>query len=135
MPKQTVHDLKNLSGKRVLVRVDFNVPQDATGKITNDRRIRAGLPTIKFILDAGGAVILMSHLGRPSGDPAKDALLKLDKVAARLSQLLGRPVKKASDSFSRPSAWYAMAFIDARMGSIGTRSISGKAFWGRPCIT
>jgi phosphoglycerate kinase len=94
MSKQTVHDLKNLSGKRVLVRVDFNVPQDATGKITNDRRIRAAVPTLKLLLDAGAAVIIMSHLGRPKGDPKKDAPFKLDGVAVRLGELLKKPVKK-----------------------------------------
>jgi phosphoglycerate kinase len=94
MPKQTVQDLKNLSGKRVLVRVDFNVPQDATGKITNDRRIRAAVPTIKHLLGAGAAVIVMSHLGRPKGDPKKDAPFKMDGVAARLGELLGTPVSK-----------------------------------------
>src|SRR6516162_7900426 len=94
MPKQTVHDLKNLVGKRVLVRVDFNVPQDATGKITNDRRIRAAVPTLKLLLDAGAAVIIMSHLGRPKGDPKKDAPFKLDGVAVRLGELLKKPVKK-----------------------------------------
>jgi phosphoglycerate kinase len=94
MPKQTVQDLKNLSGKRVLVRVDFNVPQDATGKITNDRRIRAAVPTIKLLLSAGAAVIVMSHLGRPKQDPKKDAPFKMDGVAARLGELLGTSVTK-----------------------------------------
>lgn len=94
MPKQTVQDLQKLSGKRVLVRVDFNVPQDATGKITNDRRIRAAVPTLKLLLDGGAAVIVMSHLGRPKGDPKKDAAFKMDGVAARLGELLKRPVTK-----------------------------------------
>jgi phosphoglycerate kinase len=95
--KKTLDDLpKDLRGKRVLVRVDFNVPLDKkTGAITNDRRIRAALPTIQTLLDRGAAVIAMSHLGRPSGDPAKDANLKMDRVAARLDELLGRPVKNA----------------------------------------
>jgi phosphoglycerate kinase len=94
MPKQTVQDLKDLAGKRVLVRVDFNVPQDATGKITNDRRIRAAVPTLKYLLDAGASLIVMSHLGRPKGDPKKDAPFKMDGVAARLGELLGKPVAK-----------------------------------------
>src|SRR4051794_30971659 len=94
MPKKTVHDLQNISGKRVLVRVDFNVPLDATGKITNDRRIRAAVPTLKLLLDAGAAVIVMSHLRRPKGDPKKDAPFKMDGVAARLGQLLKKPVAK-----------------------------------------
>jgi phosphoglycerate kinase len=98
MPKKTLADLPDLTGKRVLVRVDFNVPLDKkTGALTNDRRIRAALPTVKQLLDRGAAVIAMSHLGRPSGDPAKDAPLKMDRVAARFGELLGRPVKKAAD--------------------------------------
>jgi phosphoglycerate kinase len=98
MAKKTLADLADLKGKRVLVRVDFNVPLDKkTGAITNDRRIRAALPTVKQLLDRGAAVIAMSHLGRPSGDAAKDAPLKLDRVAARFGELLGRPVKKAAD--------------------------------------
>jgi phosphoglycerate kinase len=98
MAKKTLADLPDLKGMRVLVRVDFNVPLDKkTGAITNDRRIRAALPTVKQLLDRGAAVIAMSHLGRPSGDPAKDAPLKMDRVAARFGELLGRPVKKAAD--------------------------------------
>jgi phosphoglycerate kinase len=98
MAKKTLADLPDLKGQRVLVRVDFNVPLDKkTGAVTNDRRIRAALPTVKQLLDRGAAVIAMSHLGRPSGDPAKDAPLKMDRVAARFGELLGRPVKKAAD--------------------------------------
>jgi phosphoglycerate kinase len=92
--KKTIDDLTDLKGKRVLIRVDFNVPLDAQGNVTNDRRIRAALPTIRAALDAGARVILMSHLGRPKGDPKKDAVFKMDHVAQRLSQLLGRPVRK-----------------------------------------
>jgi phosphoglycerate kinase len=94
MSKKTLTDLPDLRGKRVLVRVDFNVPQDAAGNITNDRRIRAAVPTIRHILDAGASAILMSHLGRPKGDPKKDAPFKMHAVAQRLGQLLGRPVRK-----------------------------------------
>jgi phosphoglycerate kinase len=100
MPKKSIRDLTDLQGKKVLVRVDFNVPLDkkkGDGTITNDRRIRGALPTIKHLLDSGASVICMSHLGRPSGDPVKDAPLKMDKVALRLGELLGKPVKKASD--------------------------------------
>ena len=95
MAKTTLKDLPDLQGKKVLIRVDFNVPLDKkTGAIKNDRRIRGALPTINALLERGAAVIAMSHLGRPSGDPAKDALLKMDNIAARLSELLGKPVKK-----------------------------------------
>ena len=69
MAKKTLADLPDLHGKRVLVRVDFNVPLDKAGNVTNDRRIRAALPTLKTLLDRGAALIVMSHLGRPTGDP------------------------------------------------------------------
>jgi phosphoglycerate kinase len=98
MPKKTLADLpQDLHGKRVLARVDFNVPQDATGQVSNDRRIRAALPTIKNLLDRGAAIILMSHLGRPKGDPKKDAAFRMNPVAERLQQLLGRPVRKVDE--------------------------------------
>jgi phosphoglycerate kinase len=95
--KKILRDLTDLRGKRVLIRVDFNVPQDDKGNITNDRRIKAAVPTIKYALDQGAAVICMSHLGRPKGDPKKDALFKMDPVAARLQEVLGRPVKKLNE--------------------------------------
>ena len=97
MAKKTLTDLPALQGKRVLVRVDFNVPQDAAGNITNDRRIRAAIPTLRAILDAGASAIVMSHLGRPKGDPKKDAAFKMDRVAQRLRQLLGKPVHKVDE--------------------------------------
>jgi len=97
MSKKTLADLPDLQDKRVLVRVDFNVPLDAAGNVTNDRRIRAALPTIQEILDRGAGVIVMSHLGRPKGNPQRDAPYKMDRVAERLHQLLGRPVHKVDD--------------------------------------
>jgi len=96
MPKKTVADLE-LAGKTVLVRVDFNVPQDEQGGITDDRRIRMALPTIQAILDAGGKVVLMSHLGRPGGKGFEQKL-SLAPVARRLSELLGCPVELAADT-------------------------------------
>lgn len=92
---KTIRDI-DLKGKRVLVRVDFNVPQDKTTReITDDTRLRAALPTIRHLIDQGAKVILVSHLGRPDGQISDK--LRLDPMAARLSQLLGRPVKKAND--------------------------------------
>ena len=93
MDKKTVKDI-DVKGKRVLVRVDFNVPQDDKGNITDDRRIEAALPTIKYLLDQGAKVILVSHLGRPKGVTPE---FKMDPVAKRLQELLGKPVKKLDD--------------------------------------
>ena len=96
MPKfQSIRDVK-LAGKRVLMRVDFNVPQDkATGAITNNQRIVAALPTIKFALNEGASVVLMSHLGRPDGQ--KIAKFSLKPVADELAKLLTKPVKFLDD--------------------------------------
>ncbi len=97
MAKRTVRDLE-VSGRKVLVRVDFNVPQTADGGVADDRRIRSALPTLKDILDRGGSLILVSHLGRPKGDPAADRPFRMDRVAARLEELIGRPVVKVDDT-------------------------------------
>jgi phosphoglycerate kinase len=95
MPKLTIGKL-NLQGKRVLMRVDFNVPQDmATGAITSTQRIEAALPTIKHALERGAALILMSHLGRPDGERKPKYSLK--PVAVKLQELLGRPVRFLDD--------------------------------------
>jgi phosphoglycerate kinase len=92
---QTLRDLP-LAGKRVLMRVDFNVPQDkATLAITNNQRIAAAMPTIRYALDQGAAVVLMSHLGRPDGQ--RVAKFSLRPVAAELQRLLGRPVTFLDD--------------------------------------
>jgi len=93
--KKTVEDIKDLKGKRVLVRVDFNVPQDEKLNITDDTRIRAALPTIQYLMDKGSKVILVSHLGRPKGGP--EDKFRLDPVAKRLSELLKQPVVKTQD--------------------------------------
>ena len=95
MDRMTVRDIE-ISGKRVLVRVDFNVPLDEeTGEITDDGRIRATLPTIKYLIERGARVILMSHLGRPKGKVVDN--LRLSVVARRLSRLLGQHVGTTSD--------------------------------------
>jgi phosphoglycerate kinase len=91
--KKTVRDIE-VEGKRVLVRVDFNVPL-AEGRVTDDTRIRAALPTLDYLLEHGAKVILMSHLGRPKGRAVDD--LRLDPVSDRLAELLGRPVVKLHD--------------------------------------
>jgi len=93
MNKKTVKDI-DLKGKRVIMRVDFNVPMDK-GVVTDDKRIKASLPTIKFVLDQGAALILMSHLGRPKGGP--DPEFSLKPAAEVLAGLLGKPVQMAPD--------------------------------------
>ena len=94
MAKKTVADI-DVRGKKVLMRCDFNVPLDDDGRITSDDRIVKALPTIEHILDGGGALILMSHLGRPKGQ--RDDKLSLAPVAERLSELLGKEVVFADD--------------------------------------
>jgi phosphoglycerate kinase len=94
--KKCISDLKNgeLQGKRVLVRVDFNVPMDKQKNVTDDMRIRAALPTIRYLADRGSKVILVSHLGRPDG-VTED--LRMDPIARRLGELLGRTIHKLDD--------------------------------------
>ena len=94
MAKKTLDKLP-MKGKRVLMRVDFNVPLDENGNVTDDRRIRAALPSIVCALDAGARLILVSHLGRPKG--ARDEKLSLRPAAERLARLLERPVAFATD--------------------------------------
>ncbi len=95
MAKASIRDI-DVSGKRCLVRVDFNVPQDKeTGAITNPQRIVAALPTLEFLLARGASLVLMSHLGRPNGERVAKYTLK--PVAAKLEELLGRPVKFLDD--------------------------------------
>jgi phosphoglycerate kinase len=93
MNKKTVKDI-DLKGKRVFMRVDFNVPM-ADGKVTDDKRIRAALPTIQYVLEQGASILLASHLGRPKGGP--DPEFSLRAASEVLSTLLNRPVKMAPD--------------------------------------
>ena len=100
MKKLTIDDI-DVRGKRVLVRVDFNVPLDEKQSITDDTRIVESLPTIKKILSSGGSAILMSHLGRPKGKPKPEFSLK--PVALRLEKLLGKQVLFAADCIGEPA--------------------------------
>ena len=96
MAKKTIADV-DVSEKRVLMRVDFNVPLDDSRSITDDRRIRMALPSIKSVLDRGGSVILMSHLGRPKGEGAEPEF-SMKPCADRLGELLGQAVEFATDT-------------------------------------
>ena len=96
--KKSIRDV-SFAGKKVLLRVDFNVPLDkTTHEITNDKRIRAALPTIQYLLDDGAALIVCSHLGKPKKDPDAKTNLTLKRVAVRFADLLGKPVEFAEDT-------------------------------------
>jgi 3-phosphoglycerate kinase len=109
MNKRSVRDLE-VRDKRVLVRVDFNVPVK-DGEVTDDTRIRRALPTIRYLLEEGARPILISHLGRPKGEP--DPKYAMDPVAARLQELLGEPVKKL-DAAVGPEVEEALEDWDGR---------------------
>ncbi|MGI6687766.1 MAG: phosphoglycerate kinase [Christensenellales bacterium] len=94
MNKKTIRDIP-LKGKRALVRVDFNVPMDEAGRITDENRILGALPTIRYLVDEGAKVVLMSHMGRPKG--TVNPKYSLAPVARRLGELLGQPVHMAKD--------------------------------------
>src|SRR3954465_2604474 len=111
MAKKTVADV-DVKGKRVLMRVDFNVPVE-DGKITDDRRIAQALPTIKDVVNRGGRLILMSHLGRPKKGPEPKFSLK--PTVDRLSQLLGKPVQFATDSIGPAVEKQANALKDGEV--------------------
>ncbi|KEK25336.1 phosphoglycerate kinase [Bacillus gaemokensis] len=107
MNKKSIRDV-DLKGKRVFCRVDFNVPMKE-GKITDETRIRAALPTIQYLVEQGAKVILASHLGRPKGQVVEE--LRLTPVAARLGELLGKDVKKADEAFG-PAAQEMVAAMN-----------------------
>ena len=92
-----IDEIKDLKGKKVFIRVDFNIPQDENGAITEDTRIAGAVPTIKYALEQGARVVLASHLGRPKGE--KKAKYSMTPASVRLSELLGTPVIQAPDCF------------------------------------
>jgi phosphoglycerate kinase len=110
MPKRTVRDLRDLKGTRILVRVDYNVPVEAA-RITDDTRIRASLPTLEYLMKGGARIVLASHLGRPKKGPAPE--FSLAPVAARLSELVGRPVVMATDCVGPDVRGRAAALADS----------------------
>src|SRR5512138_3620848 len=97
MPIRYIDQLRDLKGKKVFIRVDFNVPQDDKGNITEDTRIAGAVPTIKYAIEQGAKVILASHLGRPKGE--KKPKYTMAPATKRLSQLLGKKVTQAPDCF------------------------------------
>ncbi|MEL6104607.1 MAG: phosphoglycerate kinase [Planctomycetota bacterium] len=111
MAKKTI-DQVDVSGKTVLMRVDFNVPLDDSGSITDDRRIRMALPSIKSVIDRGGKLILMSHLGRPTGEPSDAEKFTLAPTATRLGELTGATVDFARDTVDEDAAAKAAALSD-----------------------
>jgi len=124
MNKLTIDDI-SVKGKRVLVRVDFNVPLNEKQQVTDDTRIVESLPTIKKILKDGGRAVLMSHLGRPKGKPKPEFSLK--PVAERLSKLLGKPVKCAPDCIGAAAAAYLLAwFVGASSDVAGLGATVGS---------
>lgn len=109
--KKTVRDI-DVAGKRVLVRVDFNVPMDENKNITDDTRIKAALPTIEYLINHNAKVILVSHLGRPKGKVNPEYSLK--PVAKRLSELLGKQVIMAEDVIGDDAKTKAAALKERR---------------------
>ena len=109
MAKQTI-DSVDVSGKKVFMRVDFNVPLDSAGKITDDRRIEMALPSIKSVVERGGQLILASHLGRPKGEAKPE--LSLAPAAKRLGELLSKDVAMATDTVGDDAAAKVAALAD-----------------------
>jgi phosphoglycerate kinase len=109
--KKSVRDV-DVAGKRVFVRVDFNVPLE-NGQITDDTRIRETLPTIRYLIEKGARVILASHLGRPKGKVVEE--MRLTPVAARLSELLGKPVAKADEAIGQA--------VEAKIAELGNGDV------------
>src|SRR6056300_625209 len=113
MAKKTIDQIE-VSGNTVLMRVDFNVPLDENQSITDDRRIRMALPSIKSVIDRGGRLILMSHLGRPSGEGFEQKF-SLAPAATRLGELLGSKVLIASDTVGEDAEAKAKSLADGEV--------------------
>lgn len=110
--KQTIEDI-NVKGRKVIVRVDFNVPQDENGNITDDKRIVGALPTINYLIGNGAKTILVSHLGRPKSGP--EAKFSMKPTAVRLSELIGKPVIMAADVIGPDAKAKAAALKDGEI--------------------
>jgi phosphoglycerate kinase len=113
MPKKSIQDVE-VAGKTVLMRVDFNVPLDDQQNVTDDRRIRMALPSIRSVVDRGGRLILMSHLGRPKGDSG-DAKFSMKPAAEKLGELLGQSVAFATDTVGADAKAKAAALQDGQV--------------------
>ena len=113
MPKKSIQDV-DVAGKTVLMRVDFNVPLDDQQNVTDDRRIRMALPSIRSVIDRGGRLILMSHLGRPKGD-AGDAKYSMKLTAVKLAELLEQPVAFAADTVGTDAQSKAASLQDGQV--------------------
>lgn len=112
MPKKTIRDI-DLKGKRVLVRVDYNVPLDENGKVQSDKRIKATLPTLSYLLEQNAKIIIVTHTGRPKGEPVE--ALRTTDIARVLGELLSKEVKKVNDCIGRE---VEKAALDLKEGEI-----------------
>ena len=125
MPIRYIDQIKDLKDKRIFIRVDFNVPQDDKGNITEDTRIAGAVPTIRYAVEQGAKIVLASHLGRPKGE--KKAKYTMAPAAKRLSELLGIKVKQAPDCFGPEVSASARRNEAGRRGYAGKRSLlSGR---------
>ena len=113
MAKRTIEQVE-VAGKTVLMRVDFNVPLDDSGRVTDDRRVRMALPSIQSVIERGGRLVLISHLGRPKGD-ADDARFSLRPAAEALAELLGRDIAFATDTIGEDAQAKVAALADGQV--------------------
>ena len=123
MAKQTIADI-DVAGKKVLMRVDFNVPLDGDLNITDDRRIEMALPSIKSVVERGGRLILISHLGRPKGNVVPE--MSLAPTAKRLGELLGKEVAFASDTVGEEATTKVAALQDGEVVILENLRFDGR---------